>query len=93
MEIADLNQKIEMNKNKYKNIKYIHENNLIKMEAKLAEYKQKIITLKLRINEMLGYNSDARLVNQNSNINITNKPNLNNFFNKNQIPLTPTQKK
>ena len=93
MEIADLNQKIEMNKNKYKNIKYIHENNLIKMEAKLAEYKQKIITLKLRINEMLGYNSDARLVNQKSNINITNKPNLNNFFNKNQIPLTPTQKK
>ena len=93
MEIVDLNQKIEMNKNKYKNIKYIHENNLIKMEAKLAEYKQKIITLKLRINEMLGYNSDARLVNQKSNINITNKPNLNNFFNKNQIPLTPTQKK
>jgi hypothetical protein len=93
MEIADLNQKIEMNKTKYKNHKYIYENNMIKMQAKLAEYKQKVITLKLKINEMLGYNPKHQMKNQNSNINLVNKKNLNNFEDIKKLTLTPTQKK
>ena len=93
MEIADLNQKIEMNKTKYKNHKYIYENNMIKMQAKLAEYKQKVITLKLKINEMLGLKPKYQMKNQNSNINLINKQNLNNLEDIKKLTLTPTQKK
>ena len=93
MEIANLNQKIEMNKTKYKNHKYINENNMIKMQAKLAEYKQKVITLKLKINEMLGLKPKYQMKNQNSNINLINKQNLNNLEDIKKLTLTPTQKK
>ena len=93
MKITNLKQKREMNKTKYKNHKYINENNMIKMQAKLAEYKQKVITLKLKINEMLGYNPKHQMKNQNSNINLVNKKNLNNFEDIKKLTLTPTQKK
>ena len=93
MSISDLNQKLEMAVTKYKNKKYIYESNTIKMQAKLSEYRQNVITLKLKIKELLGYNLKAGYMNQNSNNNLINKPNMNSLMNVKQISLTPTQKK
>ena len=93
MEMSNIKQKLEMNITQSKNSKYIYENNAMKMQEKLAEYKQKVITLKLKINEMLGYNPKAKLSNQNSKINLNNKQKFNNYVDINQMSMTPSQKK
>ena len=92
MEINSLNQKIELTKTKYKNNKYIYDKNMLQMNEKLGQYKQRVITLKLKIKEMLSENQQGRSIKQNSNINV-NKSKFNNFLDIKQIPLTPTQKK
>ena len=93
-EISNLYQKIKMNKIKYQNNEYILNKNITQMTGKLAEYKQKVITLKLKIKEMYGNNNQqVRLINQNNNNNLVNKQNFNNFIDIQQIPLTPDQKK
>ena len=82
-----------MNKLKYKNNETIFNQNISQMKDKLAEYKQKVITLKLRIKEILGNNRESNLLKQQKNNNYIKNQNFNNFLDIKQIPLTPTQKK
>jgi hypothetical protein len=96
MEISKLNQHIEMEKTKYKNKKYINNKNILDMQNKLNEYKQKVITLKIKIKELLNYKQQQQNINirQNDNMgNQGNMPNFNNFMDIKNINLTPTQKK
>jgi hypothetical protein len=96
MEISKLNQHIEMEKTKYKNKKYINNKNILDMQNKLNEYKQKVITLKIKIKELLNYKQQQQNINIRSNDNMGNQgnmPNFNNFMDIKNINLTPTQKK
>ena len=92
-EISNLNQKMKMNKIKYKNNEYIFNQNMTQMKDKLTDYKQRIIMLKTKIKELIGDNQPSKLLKQKSNNNYTKNPNINNFLDIKQIPLTPTQKK